>query len=131
LTTNEEKGLHYLGLQSQHFFVQQILISMVMKHNNGFWKIWSFTSIKVTRLLLTCKNIWLWRLVIRQCPCVNFPFCSNLLEHVLLEIIQKTMNLHVLPSLKTITIISTSFDLWMSKGGVDIFALVINYLDES
>ncbi len=47
------------------------------------------------------------------------------------EIIQKTMNLHVLPNLKTITIIFTSFDPWMSRGGEDIFALVINYLDES
>jgi hypothetical protein len=54
--------------------------------------------------LSTCKNIWLRSLVIHQCLCVNFLSCSNLLEHVLPEIIQKTMNLHVLPSLKTITI---------------------------
>jgi len=26
---------------------------------------------------------------------------------------------------------SASFDLWMPKGGVDTFALVINYLNES
>ncbi len=44
--------------------------------------------------------------------------------------VQKTTDSHVLPKLKTITIVSTSFDLWMSKGGIDTFALVINYLDE-
>jgi hypothetical protein len=49
---------------------------------------------------------------------------------MLFEMVQKTMDLHVLPKLKTITIISTSFDLWMSKGGIGTFALVINYLDE-
>ncbi len=43
--------------------------------------------------------------------------------------VQKTMDLHVLLSFITITIIFASFDLWMSRGGVDIFALVI-YLFE-
>jgi hypothetical protein len=38
------------------------------------------------------------------------------------------MDLHVLPSFETTTIVCTSFDITMSKGGVDIFALVINYL---
>jgi hypothetical protein len=41
------------------------------------------------------------------------------------------MDLHVQPSFVTITIIFTSFDLWMSRGGANIFALVINYLDEN
>ncbi len=81
--------------------------------------------------LSTCKNIWLWRLVLCQCPCVNFPPCSNLVEHVLPKMVQKTMDLHVLHIFETTTTIATSFDLWMSKGGVDIFALMINYLDES
>jgi hypothetical protein len=37
----------------------------------------------------------------------------------------------MLHSLETTTIIFTSFDFGMSKGGVDTFALMINYLDES
>jgi hypothetical protein len=45
--------------------------------------------------------------------------------------VQNTMDLHVLPSLEITITISTSFYLWMSKGGVDTFALVINYLDEN
>ncbi len=44
--------------------------------------------------------------------------------------ITKTMDLHVLPNFEYTTTISTSFDLWMSKGGVDTFVLVVNYLDE-
>jgi hypothetical protein len=63
------------------------------------------------KVLSTCKNIWHWRLGFHQCFGVNFPFHSNLVEHVLLEMVQKTMDLHVLPSLKTATTISTSFIL--------------------
>jgi hypothetical protein len=38
------------------------------------------------------------------------------------------MDMHVLPKLVSATIVSTSFDLWMSKRDVNTFALVINYL---
>jgi hypothetical protein len=37
--------------------------------------------------------------------------------------------LYVMPNLEITTIVSTSFDIWMSKGGVNTFVLVINYLD--
>jgi hypothetical protein len=53
------------------------------------------------------------------------------MEHVLLEMVQKTMGLHMLPNLEIAIIVFTSFDFWMSRDGVDIFALVVNYLDES
>jgi hypothetical protein len=39
------------------------------------------------------------------------------------------MNLHVSPNLEFVIIIIFSFDLWMSKGGVDTFASIINYLN--
>jgi hypothetical protein len=96
----------------------------MIKQNNVFWKIWSFT-------LSSCKNIWLDKLVLRHCPRVNFPFQSNPIEHVLPTMVQKTMDLHVQPSFVTITTFFASFDLWMSRGGANIFALVINYLDEN
>jgi hypothetical protein len=41
------------------------------------------------------------------------------------------MQLHVMPRLVDAITLSTSFDLLMSKGGVDTFVLVINYLNES
>jgi len=37
--------------------------------------------------LSTFENIWLQILVFHQCPYVNFPFHSNLVEHVLLEMV--------------------------------------------
>jgi len=53
------------------------------------------------------------------------------MEHVLPEMVQKTMDLHVLFSFQTTTTISIRFDLLMSRSGTDIFALVINYLNKS
>ncbi len=41
------------------------------------------------------------------------------------------MQLHVLQRLAKATTLSISFDVWMSRGGVDTFALVIDYLNES
>jgi hypothetical protein len=53
------------------------------------------------------------------------------MEHVLPEMVQKTMGLHVLLSLEITIIVFTSFDIWMSRNRVDTFVLVINYLDEN
>jgi hypothetical protein len=39
--------------------------------------------------------------------------------------------IHVLPKLGSAIIVSTSFDLWMSKGGINMFSLVINYFSKA
>jgi hypothetical protein len=44
--------------------------------------------------------------------------------------VKKTLNLHVLPNLAFVATIFTSFNLWMSRGGVDTFAIVIIFLNE-
>jgi hypothetical protein len=54
-----------------------------------------------------------------------------LMDEMFLAMIKKPLDLHVLPNLTSITIIYTSFDLWMVKGDVDFFALVIKFLNES
>jgi len=59
---------------------------------------------------LMCENIWLRRLVLRQCPYITFPSCFSFVEHVFLTTITKTMELHVLPHLKS-TIIPTKYDV--------------------
>ncbi len=41
------------------------------------------------------------------------------------------MEFHVLPHIESTIIMFVSFDLWMFRGGVDTFVLVINYLDET
>lgn len=38
------------------------------------------------------------------------------------------MDRYVLPSVATV--VFASFELWMSKGGVDTFALVINFIND-
>jgi len=43
-------------------------------------------------------------------------------EEVLLAMVTKSMDIHVLPKL--------AIDLWMFKGGIHTFSLVINYLFE-
>jgi hypothetical protein len=51
------------------------------------------------------------------------------MEEVLLAIVKKTMDHHVLLNLAYATIVFTNFDLWMSRDNVDIFALIINFLN--
>ncbi len=41
------------------------------------------------------------------------------------------MELHVLPHLELVVIVYVSFNLWMFRGGIDTFALIINYLNEA
>jgi hypothetical protein len=45
--------------------------------------------------------------------------------------VTKFVDIHVLPKLASVTTISTSFELWMFKGVVDMFALVINYFTKT
>jgi hypothetical protein len=49
------------------------------------------------------------------------------MEEVLLIIVKKTMDHHVLFNLAFATIVFTNFDLWMFCGNVDIFVLIINF----
>ncbi len=64
-------------------------------------------------------------------PACCFSFQATFVKEVLHAMIKKTMQLHVLIALTKATTLSTSFDLWMSKGGMYTFALVINYSNES
>jgi len=60
-------------------------------------------SINMQKQLVIKVNFWL------MSSCQIF-FHSNFVEHVLPKRVQKTMDLHVLRSLETTTIVSTSFD---------------------
>ncbi len=52
------------------------------------------------------------------------------MENLLLAMVKKTLDQHVLPKLKTTTTILANFDLWMSHGNVNTFVLIINFLNE-
>jgi hypothetical protein len=74
--------------------------------------------------LSTCKNIWLWSLILHQCPHVMFPLCFVLVEKIY-------MDQYVLLNFTSTTIIFASFDVSMFRSRVYTFALAINYLNES
>jgi hypothetical protein len=46
---------------------------------------------------------------------------------ILANLVEKTNQLCVLPSLTKCYTTITSFDLWMNKGARDVFALVVNF----
>jgi hypothetical protein len=54
--------------------------------------------------LLMCENIWLRRLVLCQYPRATFPSYFSLVKQVFPTTVTKTMELHVLPHLKSIVI---------------------------
>jgi hypothetical protein len=45
--------------------------------------------------------------------------------------VKKTKQIYVLPKLIDCIFTIASFDLWMSKGAKNIFALVINFLESN
>jgi hypothetical protein len=42
--------------------------------------------------------------------------------------VNKTMDCHILHALAKAIIVTTTFDLWMSRGRFDTFAFVVNYI---
>jgi hypothetical protein len=58
----------------------------------------------------------------------KFPCCFFLWK---LAMVKKTMDQHVLPNLASIIVIFISFDLWMSHDVMDIFSLVIKFLNDT
>jgi hypothetical protein len=50
-------------------------------------------------------------------------------QDILFTLVHKTKEDYVILELSQCVSTTTNFDLWMSKGAYDIFALVINFLD--
>jgi hypothetical protein len=60
---------------------------------------------------------------------LKFPFQFFFSHIVLPDLVQKTKQTYVLLLLDECYCVITSFDLWMSKGAHDVFALVITFLE--
>jgi hypothetical protein len=101
------------------------------EHQQQFFKDLVFYTCKGYKPLSNHENIWLQRLVLHQCPRVVFPSQSSFVGEMLLAMVKKTMDQHVLPNLASTIIMSASFDLWMSCNNVDTFILVINVLNDT
>jgi hypothetical protein len=59
---------------------------------------------------------------------VQFPFQKLFSNIILSKLVEKTKETYILPLLNDCSCVTTSFDLWMSKGAHDVFILVINFL---
>ncbi len=101
-----------------------------MNNKNIFWRIWCSIFARVTRPCPLARMFGKCRkLELHQCFHVLFFSQFFLMEEVLPTIVKKTMDHHVLFNLASATIVFTNFDLWMFRGNVDIFALIINFLN--
>jgi len=90
----------------------------------------AFLVVKNHLLIQFVESTWLKRLVIHLCPKVAFPSRKMFSQEVLVDLMEKTKQEYVLLKLKQCYSTTTSFDLWMSKGAHDVFALVIGSLSE-
>jgi hypothetical protein len=61
-------------------------------------------------------------------PCVVFPSKKPFSHEVLSNLVEKTKQTNLLPNLVNCNFTIASFDLWMSKGMHDVFALVVKLL---
>ncbi len=75
------------------------------------------------------ESMWLKHLILCLCPKRNFPSKKQFSQELLPRLIEKTSQQYVFPTLPNHFSTTTSFDLWMSKGAFDVFALMINFLN--
>jgi hypothetical protein len=59
----------------------------------------------------------------------SIPFSKKISHNILLDLVGKTNQTYVFPLLNECYCVTGSFDLWMSKGAHDVFALVINFFE--
>jgi hypothetical protein len=72
------------------------------------------------------ESQWIKKIILLLCQRV-LHFKIQFSREILLELVEKTKQLYVLPTLVDYYSIIRSFDLWMSKGAYGIFAIVINF----
>jgi hypothetical protein len=75
------------------------------------------------------ENIWLKCLVLHLCPKLIFLSRRHFPQDILLGLVEKTNQLYIVLALIVSYSTTTNFDLWMSKGAYDVFASVINFLN--
>jgi hypothetical protein len=79
-------------------------------------------------LLNSIKNVWLWRLILWEYSWIVFPSRWQLFNVAMFNMVNITMEQHVLLAFIGITIIIATFYLWMSQSGLEFFSLVVNYI---
>jgi hypothetical protein len=74
------------------------------------------------------ENMWPKHLTLLLCPKLNFPSKRQFSQEILPRLIEKKNQQYVILTLANFSFAIVSFDLWMSKGAFDVFALGINFL---
>ena len=87
------------------------------------WVIKSYLPLRVV------EGIWLQRMALRLCPRIVFPSRKVFTDEVLPTLVERTLQVYVLPALDSCISAGASFDLWMSKGAYDVFGLVVNFVN--
>ncbi len=70
------------------------------------------------------------RLFLRQNPWLTFPSRQKLKHDILPRIAKRTKERFVSPTLHSYNTCTVSFNLWMSRGGVDTFVLIVHFLND-
>jgi hypothetical protein len=70
-----------------------------------------------------------WRLVLKQNPHLNFPCRRVLVNEILLKITKKTKQKYISLALDSCNTCIVSFELWMSRAGVDVFVFIVQFLN--
>jgi hypothetical protein len=68
--------------------------------------------------------------VFRQLGRVVFFIKQQFTSEVNPNMVNKTIEIHILPSFDEATMVITTFDLWMSCGEFNTFSLIINYINK-
>jgi hypothetical protein len=75
--------------------------------------------------------MWFKCLVLHLCPKLNFPSKRQFSQDTLPRLVEKTIEVYVFHALAECYYATTIFNLWMSKGGYDMFTLVVNFLSNN
>ncbi len=70
------------------------------------------------------------RLVRRQNVQLIFPSGQKLRHDILPRIVERTKKRFVFPTFDSYNTYTIYFDLWMSRGGVDIFVIIVHFLND-
>jgi hypothetical protein len=77
------------------------------------------------------ESSWLKQMVLCLYGQVQFPSHKQLVHEHFHALLCKTMEVYMFPTIGQCAIVTTTFDLWMSRLGYDTFALVINFIYQS
>jgi len=78
--------------------------------------------------LSTIESIWMRRFGLQRDPQRVFPSHRTLTKDILPFMMKHTLQELLFPFINVVTSIIVTFDLWMNKGALDTFTLVINFL---